>query len=403
MSHTLIQIISEETMPNLLAAMALNPERVVHLCTPAMEGASAALERAYGQSWVKTTVITHNLSAHPGMIELNDAVASVIGEMGDAVVNFTGGTKLMSIGAYAAATRAKVPSIYVDTAAGEFVDGLSGGDFKALFPKSTAISQVSRQLSVNGVATAYGVERVSSGKQWKGYVRLADFLLRNPVVEQQCHDVVADILKKEPHDFQQSQAYYRDLYDRRLAIPDVVGELAALAGLLEKRADGFCPASKWYSKFKGFNLSHGNIPFKLLFGATEEARLPFSFFNGNWWEIAVMHYLDAQGCYRDLRWSVDAGSRYGSSTDMEEDILGIEDMNLLYVSCKRGGEKSRLSRVLEDVNSSARRLGGKFAHKMVAVFVDVSGMQKTRLVNRCKELHIELLDRAAIASVPPVV
>ena len=110
-----------------------------------------------------------------------------------------------------------------------------------------------------------------------------------------------------------------------------------------------------------------------------------------------MRYLSKRNRYRDLRWSVDAGSRFGSSTDMEEDILGVDGVNLLYVSCKRGGDKAKLSRVLEDVNSSARRLGGKFAHKMLAVFVDLQGMQRTRLVNRCKELHIELLDRAAVA------
>ena len=397
MSATLIQIVSEETMPNLLAAMAIKPKRIVHLCTPAMAGASAALERAYGQAWVKTSVVTRRLGEHPGMVELNDAVGSLIRETGDAVVNFTGGTKLMSIGAYAAATRAKAPSVYVDTAAGEFVNGLSGGDFKAIFPNGTAISQVSRQLTVNGVATANGVERVSSGKTWKEYAPLADFLLRNPAEEQKCHDAVADLLKKEPRNFQQSQAYYKNLYARRLAIPDAVGERAAAAGLMEKRANGFYPASKWFSKFQGFDLSCGNVPSNLLFGAVEEARWPFSFFNGNWWEIAVMRYLAEQGRYRDLRWSVDAGSRMASSTDMEEDILGIDGVNLLYVSCKRGGDRAKLSRVLEDVNSSARRLGGKFAHKILAVFIDLQGVQRKRLENRCRELHIELLDRATVA------
>ena len=398
MSATLIQIVSEETMPNLLAAMAIKPERIVHLCTPAMEGATTALERAYGQAGVKTSVITRKLGEHPGMVELNDAVASLIRETGDAVVNFTGGTKLMSIGAYAAATRAKAPSVYVDTAAGEFVNGLSGGDFKALFPNGTAISQVSRQLTVNGVATANGVERVSSGRQWKDYEALADFLLRNPAIEQKCHDAVADLLKKEPRNFQQAQAYYRNLYARRLAIPDAVGEIAASAGLLERRDNGFYPAPEWFSRFRGFDLSQGNVPPKLLFAAAEEARWPFAFFNGNWWEIAVMRYLSGLGRYRDLRWSVDAGSRYGSSTDMEEDILGIDDVNLLYVSCKRGGDRAKLSRVLEDVNSSARRLGGKFAHKVLAVFCDSQGLQRRRLENRCRELHIELLDRATVAS-----
>ena len=385
-------------MPNLLAAMAVKPDHIVHLCTPAMSGASAALERAYGQSWVKTSVTIRELGEHPGMIEMNKAVESVIGEMGDAVVNFTGGTKLMSIGAYAAATRARVPCLYVDTATGEFINGLSGGDFDALFPNGTEISQVSRQLTVNGVATANGVERVSSGKLWKGYAALADFLLRNPAVEQKCHDMVEPVIRQEPRAFQKMQQYYAELYRKTLKVSDAVGELGVQAGLFEQRADGFYPAGKWLEALSGLDLSRP-IPAYQVYPAAEEARWPFSFFSGNWWEVAVMRYFAEQGRFRDLRWSVNAGSRFGSSTDMEEDILGIDGVNLLYVSCKRGGDRAKLSRVLEDVNSSARRIGGRFAHKVLAVFVELQGVQRARLLNRCKELHIELLDCRTVASV----
>jgi len=64
MKATLIQIVSEETMPNLLAAMAIRPERIVHLCTPAMTAASKALERAYAQSGVKTAVAIRDLRVY---------------------------------------------------------------------------------------------------------------------------------------------------------------------------------------------------------------------------------------------------------------------------------------------------------------------------------------------------
>ena len=398
MPRTLIQVISEETMPSLLAAMAIKPERVVHLCTPSMASASSSLERAYGQSCVKTSIVTRMLSGHPGMIELNDAVAATIREFGDAVVNFTGGTKLMSIGAYAAATRAKVPSVYVDTATGEFVDGLSGGDFRSLFPGGTTISQVGRQLTVNAVATANGVERVSTGKPWKEYARLADYLLRNPAIEQKCHDVADACLKKEPQGFKQKQSIYRKIYSERLAVSDPVGELGVAAGLLERSGNGFRPASKWFSKMGGFSREKGNDSLNLQFATIDDARWPFSFFRGNWWEIAVMRYLTEQHRYRDLRWSADAGSRKASSTDMEEDILGIDNVNLLYVSCKRGGGRDKLSRVLEDVDSSARRIGGRFSHKVLAVFLPLHGFQAKRLANRCRELHIELLDGKTVAT-----
>lgn len=43
---TLIQLVSEQTMQNLLPAMAIQPERIVHLCTPRMQSVSEALVRA---------------------------------------------------------------------------------------------------------------------------------------------------------------------------------------------------------------------------------------------------------------------------------------------------------------------------------------------------------------------
>jgi hypothetical protein len=397
MSCTLIQIVSDEAMPNLLAAMALKPENIIHLTTPRMLKAAKALERAYGQAYFKTNVRFVQLAENPGMIEMNDTVAGVIADSKNPVINITGGTKLMSIGVYAAATRAKVPSLYVDTAGDRFVDGLSGDGFAELFPDGCSISRVSRQLTVNCVATANGMERVSSGMKWKDFAAVADYLLRNQNEEGRCHDVVAKLLKDEPRGFMQVRTYYSELYEKCIRLPDEVCELGVGAGLFEKREDGYYPNRYWF----GEELRQANqLPPHIMFKALEKARWPFAFFNGNWWEVAVMRYLNEKGTYRDLRWSVEAGSRYSSSTDMEEDILGIDSVNLLYVSCKRGGEKAKLSRVLEDVNSSARRIGGRFAHKMLAVYVDLNGSHRSRIENRCRELHIDLLDRQTVASVP---
>ena len=54
----------------------------------------------------------------------------------------------------------------------------------------------------------------------------------------------------------------------------------------------------------------------------------------------------------------------------------------------------------EKMNSKINtfNIGGKFAHKILAVFVPLQGLQAKRLASRSRELHIELLDRAAVAS-----
>ena len=47
-------------------------------------------------------------------------------------------------------------------------------------------------------------------------------------------------------------------------------------------------------------------------------------------------------------------------------------------------------------------IGGKFAHKILAVFVPLQGLQAKRLASRSRELHIELLDSKEVASVKPL-
>ena len=401
MNDTLIQIISEETMPNLLAAMALKPQKVIHLCTPLMRRASRALHLAYKQSSLSLDFSEVNLSSHPGLGEMNQIVRDVIKENSNPILNFTGGTKLMSIGAYAAASMAKIASVYVDTATGEFVNGLSGGDFMSLFPQGSQINSVSRQLTVNGIAVANGVERVSTGKKWTEYVELADLLLRDLAVECKCHNWADQLVKKEPRDYSQCQKYFKELYGKLISLPDGVADAAVRSGLFEYCDGGVCFAQSWVKKLLSLDFENRKYPSYVIFEAINAARWPISFFHGNWWEVAVMRYLDESGRFRDLRWSVNAGSRGSDSTDMEEDILGVEGVNLLYVSCKRGGDKSKLSRVIEDVNSSARRIGGRFAKKILAVFFELKGQQGSRLQNRCGSLGIDLLDRETVATIQP--
>ena len=102
-SKTLVQIVSRQTMPNLLAAMAVRPERIVHVCTPAMKSASSNLSRAYSDAGLQVQVVEKDVAVHSAMSEVFECVKGVAAECPDAVVNFTGGTKLMSIGAYGAA------------------------------------------------------------------------------------------------------------------------------------------------------------------------------------------------------------------------------------------------------------------------------------------------------------
>ena len=392
MSMTLVQIVSRQTMPNLLAAMAVRPERIVHVCTPAMKSVSGNLSGAYSDAGLQVQVTEKDVAVHSAMSEVFECVKGIASENPDVVVNFTGGTKLMSIGAYGAATSCKLPSFYVDTETGRFLDGRTGSGIRGVFPEDNLdIAQVSRQLKVHVIANANGIERVTAGQPWRKYAKLADILLRNPTVEQACHNFASNAVSRAPRKYAEQKKHWSEQYSNPIDMPEDVCRAAVEAGLFEEENGAFYASQEHSRKLADLDLNRPCPP-PMIFEAFEAAVWPFAFFNGNWWEVAVMDFLSKSGKYHDLAWSVYAGSRRDDSTDMEEDILGVDGVNLLYVSCKRGGDKAKLSRVIEDVNSSSKRIGGEFAKKVLAVYVPPTGKQRGRLVNRCKELGIHLLE-----------
>src|SRR2546425_1095957 len=123
----LIQLISEQTMQNLLPVLRLKPARLIHLATPKTAARSAFIVEAARQAGLQPAVELLTLSAMPAMPETFNAIKTAILEARNKgqtpVVNFTGGTKLMSIGAFSAALNQKALSLYVDTEDALFVDG----------------------------------------------------------------------------------------------------------------------------------------------------------------------------------------------------------------------------------------------------------------------------------------
>ena len=48
-------------------------------------------------------------------------------------------------------------------------------------------------------------------------------------------------------------------------------------------------------------------------------------------------------------------------------MVAVEDLHLAVFSCKRGGDRSRMLRAFEELDSAARGLGGTFARRYLAV------------------------------------
>ena len=191
---TLVQLISEQPMPNLLPILRLRPKRLIHITTPKTRSQSDHLLRAAHAAGIKPEIELVQLSDMPGISEVFEEVNQLLIQMNEAdescVVNFTGGTKLMSIGAYAAALTQKVPSLYVDGADARFVDGNTSSKMRELFDDDWSFASISNQLQVHILGIAHGTERITRGRNWQVFLPLSQYLFENRDDEECMHQAL---------------------------------------------------------------------------------------------------------------------------------------------------------------------------------------------------------------------
>ena len=375
MPITLIQLISEETMQNLLPVLALRPARLVHLVTAKVSERSAPIAAAARASEIHADPETVPLSEMPSSREtfaaVRDAIREVKASGGLPVVNFTGGTKLMSIGAFSAALQEKIPSLYVDTEHGHFIDGMTGDGIGGLLGGDLTFQALGSALSVDSVALANGCPHVTKGKDWSKYIGLAEYFLTHREQERQCHEVLYGPNGLFPNGREpKKKKDWEAAANKPLALPQRAGDLGVSAGLL-------C----------GDDQGRFMLPNT---GDVELWRFAVSFFTGAWWEVAVMRAANDASIFSDLRWSANFGAQSGSGK-LEEDIVGLDGVQIAYISCKRSASGNRPLPLLEEIESRARRIGGKYARKFLAIYLPIEPSLKERVGQRADELQIRVL------------
>ena len=129
MTHTMIALVSAQRMQNIIPILQRGAEyeRLWLIRSTDADVPNSRFALALQQTIGALEDILDVRSADPsvgayGIADTQAIVATLLEESGGAaVVNFTGGTKCMSIGAYLAAWQAQVSALYVDTANEELV------------------------------------------------------------------------------------------------------------------------------------------------------------------------------------------------------------------------------------------------------------------------------------------
>ncbi|MGV3771292.1 MAG: hypothetical protein ACO1QB_00220 [Verrucomicrobiales bacterium] len=392
----LIQLVSEQTMQNLLPVLALAPSKLIHLVTAKTQERSDHIAEAVRQSGLRIDIEKICLSESPSIEESSRAVLRCINiskeNRANSILNFTGGTKLMSIGAYLAAKEHKVSSVYVDTEHSMFVDGKTGQPIQKWFGNDLTFVPFARLLTVNAVAVANGRHRVTSGKNWEPYLKIAQHLFENPQEEEITWEAIhgqSGICRngQEPR----NPADWLALLEKPIRFPHMVASLASESGLLIQKG----PATFLPDSSKGLldHLASTDRPLAQdYFKAVRELQFSLAFLSGGWWEVIVAEAAQKSGRFRDLRCSINVGEPNGGF-DPEEDLVGLDGVQIAYFSCKRGGKRARLIPLLDELDNRARAIGGKFTRRYLAVYLPVQGRLLSNFLNRARELNnIQLIN-----------
>ena len=168
--NTLIHLVSDQTMQNILPILALKPARVVQVISDASnprftapaerirDTVALAAQKIADFRWQLEWLPDVDLrSAAPTISKAQDAAAALLKEKPNAVVNYTGGTKNMSIGAWLAASASGAPALYCDTPR-SFADGGTGA-----LEVPITLAEVAKKLTVPILLAAQGLRQ---GKEW---------------------------------------------------------------------------------------------------------------------------------------------------------------------------------------------------------------------------------------------
>ena len=166
---TIIHLVSDQTMQNVLPILALRPRRVIQVHSPSPAFVRKAQHTRDAVALAQRTVPKlgndapaiewEEVALHepfPGLAETAAVIRPFLAraELGRICVNYTGGTKNMSIGAWKAASEEGVATLYCDTPRAF----LGGGTAPLDIP--IGLMQVAALLNTPIVLSSHGLNQV---------------------------------------------------------------------------------------------------------------------------------------------------------------------------------------------------------------------------------------------------
>jgi Domain of unknown function (DUF1887). len=377
----LAQLIGEQTLPNLLGALALRPTHVIHIVSDPKRFSAPIrnFEKALALSGLKPDFQQLPLGcAHPAPDQIAAALDSLPPDRRPTTVNVTGGTKLMSLGAQTWARNAAVPAFYVDTAARAFVPTTA-----VPLPPLPALSDIVLQLDLPRILAAHGVP----ANQLQG---------RIPTTAE------IDFGRAAAAAWEKNQECAGWIQALRHAWLDAKGIPLPQAWCTNVAApDNAACALAEAAKAAGWARIDANGKFSPLVPVNQagDSRLRADFvkgllqnLEGGWFELHVARRMLESGHFHDLRWSVQSPGRRDLALG-ENDIVALDRRSLspVFVSCKSSTAFDRPLEHIFSLRQRATHFGGTFAQAVLCIARLYHEDQKQELQGFCRAASVRLV------------
>ena len=390
-------------MPNLLPILRLRPKRVYSLTSDSTADRSAKIVSAAAKAGTFFENENIRLSPMPTLQETSRAVLRAVHSARESglvpLLNFTGGTKLMSIGAFQVAAQEAIPSFYLNTRDECLDDGNTAPDLARLAGGDLSIASVAESLNLDIMVAANGHKSVSSGRHWQPFFPAAAWLQKHPI---EANALARTFSGKTgffgPQGEPRKPEGWLPWFERPFSIPE--GLLERLPHEVVRKAapnQALLPDTTLSSLQTLASGEYVENFKERYFEAIAPVQASLAFLGGAWFEVIVADAMHRAGRFRDVRWSAKVEQQSGA--ELEEDLLALDGLQTVCVSCKSSAEKSRTLPHLEELHARVNAIGGRMNRCYLAVpdFRDPSG----HIRSRAKTLGIRILTTADLDTATP--
>lgn len=405
MRKILIQLIGEQTLPNIFPILSINPDAVVNIFTDKTRKQHRTIMnwcRQYGEKYNIHPEFIQTAPVKTSLSEIQQGIGRVLqNEMEKLrdekdtmlILNMTGGTKSMSACAISycmqISNRLKqegyqpLPVVYLNPENGEIEFITESGQKENVLVRAPHDVKLSVAEIIDAAGTA---QMVSARKDWQQVYPCARALLKiangglyftlNEVNQDNfasyaSSPISALLRDNDKERRERAKAALQELADKTQQ-DETLSRGFALCGFVARDGD-FYFSDDLQKKVAELEilLSADDLKkhqkYEMKKAMSRQLGNAANLFVGGWWEVIVAHAYQLENPQAEVLWSVETATRNDLDHAVETDIIATDGHALCCISCKRGIH-AQVTQELEQHCTRTGMLGGVMHQRIIAVF-----------------------------------